>query len=99
MQQLPKNLSLIDTQDKWAAIINPVITNPVVNGLILTKVVLTAGDNVINHKLGRALQGWKIVRMRNVFAQIYDTQDTNNLPQLTLNLNASTNVIVDIEVY
>lgn len=99
MQQLPKNLTLADTQVKWASILNPLLSNPALASIVLESISLATGANVINHKLGRRLQGWKIVRMRNNFSQVYDTQDANPTPQLTLNLNASADVVVDLEVF
>lgn len=85
-------------QNAWAAIINPFLTNPSLKSIILPSVVLASGDTVINHKLGRKLQGWRIVRKR-ANANIYDKQDANNTPQLTLVLNSSAGVTVDIEVF
>lgn len=89
-------LSLLQTN--WATQINPVLANPVINGFILKEVQLSSGTNVVNHKLGRKLQGWFIVRQR-ASATIYDTQDSNSNPSLTLFLTASANVTVDIYVF
>ena len=99
MQLLPQQLTFPQLMTKWASILNPVLSNPILASSILPNITLSAGNNVINHKLGRNLQGWKITRMRGVFAQVYDTQDSNQTPQLTLNLNASTGVIIDLEVF
>lgn len=85
-------------QNSWASILDPIITNPANLSIILKNVSLASGDNVINHKLGRKLQGWKIVRQR-ASATLYDKQDANQSPQLTLALNASGAVVVDIEVF
>lgn len=93
-QKLP--LELMQTQ--WAQQLNPIIANPTVNNLILKNVSLTTGTNVINHKLGRNLQGWKPTRIR-ASATFYDQQDTNQTPQLTLVLISSADVIVDLEVF
>jgi hypothetical protein len=85
-------------QSVWSTILNPFIANPALNGNILQNITLTTGANVINHKLGRKLQGWYIVRQRAA-SSIYDTQDSNQNPQLTLTLSASANVVVDIYVF
>jgi hypothetical protein len=99
MAKLPQQLSLPMTQTTWAQQIDPVINNPLNQSSLLKSVVLTTGNNVINHKLGRVLQGWKPTRYHGAWAQIYDLQDTNQMPQLTLVLVASANVTIDIEVF
>lgn len=90
------DLSLMQTN--WASQLNPLLRNPISNGLLLSEVVLASGDNTINHKLGRKLQGWIVVRKRAA-ADIYDKQDSNLMPQLTLVLNASGAVTVDLYVF
>lgn len=89
---------LSQLQTTWASQINPVLTQAILGGNYLKNVSLTTGDNVINHKLGRNLQGWIITRIRSA-ATLYDTQDTNQSPSLTLNLNSSANCVVDLLVY
>jgi len=79
-------------------VVDPLSANPVLNGLILTNQVLVSGDNTINHTLGRTLQGWTIVRQRSA-ASLYDKQDSNPTPALTLVLNASAGVSVDLYVF
>jgi hypothetical protein len=85
-------------QNAWASQINPILNNPTNNSLILKKIDLISGTTVVPHKLGRKLQGWKIVRQR-ASASIYDDQDNNQMPQLTLRLISSAAVTVDIEVF
>lgn len=85
-------------QNKWASILNPVIANPVNSNNILKNVKLGSGLNTIDHLLQRPLQGWIIVRQRGA-ATFYDQQDSNQSPQLTLKLNSSAAVSVDILVY
>ncbi|MES1988077.1 MAG: hypothetical protein V4440_08620 [Pseudomonadota bacterium] len=86
-------------QTNWAAMLNPVLDQPISSGQILKNVILVSGANSVNHKLSRKLQGWFVVRMHNNFAQIYDTQDANHTPAVTLKLNASTGVTVDLFVF
>jgi hypothetical protein len=85
-------------QSSWAALLNPVLSNPLFNGVHLPNVELSTGANTINHKLGRRLQGWIITRKR-AGADIYDTQQSNARPNLTLDLVSSANVTVDLYVY
>jgi hypothetical protein len=85
-------------QTNWASNINPVLTNPLVNGIILSNVKLVTGDNAINHKLGRKLQGWFTV-LSNAAVSLYDKQSTNKQSNLTLILNSSGPATVSLYVF
>ena len=85
-------------QDRLNTVLNPILNNELNMGNILTKVSLASGANIINHGLGRTLVGWFPVRVR-ANATIYDTQDTNTTPQLTLLLTASAAVVVDLFIF
>lgn len=82
-------------QNSWAASLNPLLANPLSKSLILKGVSLSIGDNVINHKLGRKIQGWALVDVDGV-AAIYRNAPKN---ELTLTLNSDAAVIVDILVF
>jgi hypothetical protein len=85
-------------QDRWSAILNPVISNPVSSSSILTDIKLVAGTNTVNHLLSRKLQGWTIVRI-DAPATIYDSQATNGNPNQTLLLVSSAAATVSILVF
>lgn len=85
-------------QTKWASILNPIVNAQQNKSIILENVSLINGITKVNHLLGRKLQGWKIVRQR-ASASIYDTQDSNSTPELTLSLVSNAAVVVDIEVF
>jgi hypothetical protein len=85
-------------QDNIGLVVNPVAAIPLNSGNLLQQVSLLSGSNSVNHKLGRALIGWFLVRQRAA-ASVYDTQDTNPTPTLTLNIVASTDCVVDIYVF
>lgn len=85
-------------QNSWATELNPLLTNTSLKSIILPNVVLVTGSNMVNHRLGRKLQGWRIIRQRSA-ASFYDTQDSNQSPQLTLVLVSSTSVSIDLEVF
>lgn len=91
-----KDLSLLQTG--WASMLDPLIGLPQNDSIILKNVALLTGDNSVNHKLGRKLIGWVIIRSRAA-ATFYDKQDTNRTPALTLTLNASGAVTVDLLVF
>lgn len=82
--------------DSLEKTLNPVFNNPLLSGQVIKNVALEIGANTINHRLGRKLEGWFITRQRDVASAFYDTQDTNPLPNLTLQINSSAAVVVDI---
>jgi len=96
--KLPQRLPLDQMQVNWASIIEPVISNPANNSIILPNVTLAVGTNIISHRLGTKLAGWKTTRVRAA-TTIYDIQDQNSTPQLTLLLVASAPAVVDLEVF
>lgn len=95
---LPQKQPLDLMQTTWASQLNPVIANPLNNSIILENIALKTGVNVINHKLGRNLQGWFTSRVRSP-ATISDQQDTNQTPQLTLVLVASAATNINLVVF
>jgi hypothetical protein len=95
MSNLPQKLPLDMLQTKWASQLNPVLNNPLVAGLLLENIALINGTTIINHKLGRKLQGWLIVGI-NAAATVYDNQATNQNPQLTLSLTSNAAAIVSL---
>lgn len=98
MSKLPQQLPLDQLSTKWASILNPIIAQPQATGLLLKNISMTTGDNTINHKLGKPLQGWIVVR-NNAASTIYDKQDTNQMQDRTLVLNSSANCIVTLWVF
>lgn len=94
-----KDADLNSLQTLWAAQLDPVIKQPFTQGLLIKSVALASGANVVNHKLGRKLQGWVVTRYRGAAASIFDTQDVNPTPALTLTLNSSAAVTVDLYVF
>lgn len=98
MAVLPQKLPWEMAQTRWANEINPIIDNPLNGASVLQNVSLVTGTNVINHKLGKPLQGWYTTRKR-ASSDIYDNQDSNQTPQLTLVLIASAPVVIDLAVF
>lgn len=82
-------------QTVWASQLNPLLKDPLNNGIILHGISLINGVTVINHLLARKLQGWSIVDI-NGAATVYRSQPKND-KTLTLTSNAA--VIVDIFVF
>lgn len=89
----------VQMQSVWASAIDPVLNQPLNSGILLENVNLVSGDNNINHKLGRKLIGWIVVRMQGVFVQLYDKQNTNQMPDKILVLNSSGTGVVNLLVF
>lgn len=102
MKKFPKlnvterSLSLI--QDNLASAIDPLLKLPLSDSNLLEGIVLESGTNLINHKLGRPLRGWVVVR-KNADESIYDDQENNALPAQKLSLVSSGDVTVDLIVF
>lgn len=69
--------------------VQPFLNKPMVNGILVQNVSLVTGQNIINHYLGRNLQGWIITRQR-ALAQVYDQQDASLTQSVTLTLQVPT---------
>lgn len=98
MNKLPQQLKWEDADNKWAAMLNPILTNPFTRGILLNNVALANGTTVVNHLLGRKLQGWVIVGI-NGAATIYDNQAANLMPELTLSLTSNAAVTANLWVF
>lgn len=91
--------SLGRLQNAWASALNPIVDLPLLKGVQLKNVELTTGANIINHRLGRAPQGYILTRTQDAATTLYDTQSTNPRPELTLQLNSSATCRVDLWIY
>lgn len=95
IQSQNSDLNLIQT--KWKSLIDPVLASPLLDGrLVSAKLVI--GTNKVNHLLNRKPIGWIIVGINGV-ANIYDTQASNQTPELTLNLTSDASVSVNLWVF
>ena len=92
--QLPWELA----QNKWAGVLNPLLANPLVNGRLLDPVTVISGANTINHGLQRKLIGYVVV-LNSAAVTFYDSQTTNQRPELTLILNASGAATITLYVF
>jgi hypothetical protein len=100
---MPSNISKIQTdnrvlnqiQDNVQRALQPLVTSPLSDGLILENVSLAVGSNSVTHPLGRAVKGWTTMRVRAA-ATFYDTQDSNPTPDKTLQITASAAATVDL---
>lgn len=92
---LPLKMPSDPITTRWKALLDPLLKNPI-NGVQLLKgVQLNSGSTVINHLLGRQMQGWFITDIDGA-ATIYRSEDFNDL---TLTLTSSAAVTVNIGVF
>lgn len=92
------DLTLTLLQSNWATLLNPLLDLPINKGLILENVSLATGTNNINHKLGRKLRGWWLVRVSSSVT-VYDAQSNVPNPDVVLRLVSSAPSTVDIYVF
>ena len=93
--QLSSHLSWELMNPILASTLNPIITLPQSSARILKNIPLINGVTVINHMLGRNMQGWIITDITGA-ATIYRSAPFNNL---TLTLTSNAAVTVSIEVF
>lgn len=87
--------SLMLLQTKWSSILNPLLSNPITQGILLKNISLKNGSNVINHLLGQSPQGWQIIDI-DASANIYRSAPFNDL---TLTLTSSAACLVSLYVF
>lgn len=83
-------------QTKWASTLNPVLSIPMLSGVQISNIKLTASTPLaINHLLQRMPQGWFLTD-NNSNAVIWRTQPFNNL---TITLESSANTTISFWIY
>ena len=83
------------SQDNTDTVLRPIVNSAIIDGVLLNDIELTYGANTIEHKLGRKLLGYIVVRKNND-AVISDAQDTNKLSSKNLILYSDTLVTVSL---
>lgn len=95
---LPRNLSWPMAQTQWPQQIDPVLSNPLVNGRLITGQKLINGTTSVNHGLGRNIQGWFIVDLDTGLTHMpYRTASVT--PDVTLNLVSNAACTVSLWVF
>lgn len=94
-QPLPtgRDWDLVD--DQWANILNPIVTSPFNNSILIMGLKLLAGKNIINHGLGKLMIGWSLVDI-NGPATIYRSSPLNDK---TIALTSTIAVTINLEVF
>jgi len=94
-----KVTDLVQVQENIEQTFKSVLSVPLLNGRLLTDIQLITGQtNRVEHKLGRNMIGYIIVR-KNAAATIYDTKSSKVADQGFLLLSTSTNTITDIWIF
>jgi hypothetical protein len=97
MSSLPQQLPLAQMQITWASQLNPVLSNLLVQGKLLTNIALNSGSNAVSHTLGRTPNGWFLVAPQGP-ATVYQASYQIN-PTYTLTLTSNIAVTTDIWVF
>lgn len=92
MAQLPKGLPLELMQTRWKSQIDPLLANPVNSVSFLKNIALNNGSTVINHLLGRKMQGWFVLDIDGAGNPYRDPAAPFNATTLTLISSAACNV-------
>lgn len=82
----------------WPRLLDPLLDSPIATPIILQEVVLTAGKNVIDHRLGKDLVGYISIG-NNGPTTLWSDQANNPLPSKNLWLMASSGVTVNLLVF
>ncbi len=83
-------------QTKWSATLNPIISLPILNGNMITDIVLVANvAQSINHLLQRMPQGWFLTD-NTANTAVWRTLALN---QYTITLESSVNTTISIWVF
>ena len=86
-------------QENVEQALKPITDARIIDGILIKEVsLLSADDNFINHKLGRKVQGWLVVRKR-ADSRVWDLQDSNVNDTKTLKLKCSADVTVDLWIF
>lgn len=82
-------------QAKWKSILDPVLAKAFLSGQILSSIKVVSGNNVINHRLGRQMQGW-ILSDIDSNVQVFRSAPFNDL---TLTLTSSGSAVLNLLVF
>ena len=90
-----KNIN--DVQNNIAQCLNQITNKDQLDSVIIKNIVLFPGVvNNVSHNLSRTLQGWYVVRTHGSYNQVWDNQDANPSPNLTVWLLTPIQVTVDL---
>jgi hypothetical protein len=92
------NEEIVKLQDYIDEALGPILSNPLLNGVLLRNLNVQTGNNLIAHKLDRKPLGFFVIRKRaNI--NVWDSQDTEKLPNRFFSLESSGNGSIDIIIF
>ena len=93
--QLPINLPLPMMQTRWKSILDPVLSNLLINSILLQDITLITGNNTINHKLGRVPVGYIMVNSSTLITLYTSAPFT----AVNMTVNASSGGVISLVVF
>lgn len=86
-------------QDRISDVFTAISSSDIINGVLLKSIFLSTGEeNLIAHKLGRKPKGYIVIRKRSQ-SEIWDEQDSVQMPNKYLDLRCSANVLIDLWIF
>lgn len=79
----------------WASSLNPVLANPLNNISVLTNISFRVGVNILDHGLGRMMNGWFVIDPQGS-GTLFRSQPLN---KLTLTLTSDADFVSSIGVF
>lgn len=90
------NVELQKVQENVGEALQPIIKSAILNGAQLDNISLASGNNTIEHRLGKKLSGWIVVK-KDSGALIYEVE--SDFPSRILVLNSSSQCNISLWVY
>lgn len=87
----PTEVSARNIEQSVANTLDPIVAIPWMSGVLLEGVSLTSGANTIEHKLGREIRGWFVVRIQAATAT-YPVETASDSANLSLTIGANATV-------
>lgn len=84
------NKDINQLQNNISQTVGPLSANPMNTGIIVPDIDLAIGNNTVQTKLGRKIQGWQIARQQGPFSQITEVSEDNDI--LVLNSTVATKI-------
>lgn len=82
-------------QSQWASELNALLAKPLSQGSLIGPFTLSVGNNVLNTRLGRSLQGWVVARVLGAPTALYEVSSDTS----TLTLNSSAIATISLIVF
>lgn len=96
---LGKDPALTQLQDNISAALQPLVKNPLLDGLLIDDITLTSGSTtVVNHGLGRKVRGYIVVKS-NANVTVYIVEANQVAPEAQLVLSTTVTATISLYVF